>query len=356
MIDPVDNLDRPAVPLGGLLDVESPAMSEVDAQSVALECFGLRATASTLGGERDRNFRLSCADGEFVLKVVHPAEDPGVSDFQSRALLHLAALDPGLATPRVIWPLRGTAPVASWSVEGAPLRRVRCLTFLVGRPLYMVASSRMQRASLGAFLARLNLALRDFRHPAEEQDLLWDIKSATRVRSLLAQLPDGDRRTLAEQALDSFATNVLPAIPFLRSQVIHNDFNPHNVICQTDSDQIAGAIDFGDMVRAPLVQDLATAAAYHFRAKGHPLAGPGDVITAFHAVLPLTPDEIEVLPEMIATRLAVTIVISSWRAVKHPHNAEYILRNHVVAMNGLRRLQEISRGDAIGWLRNRIER
>ncbi|WP_163066531.1 phosphotransferase, partial [Acinetobacter baumannii] len=71
------------------------------------------------------------------------------------------------------------------------------------------------------------------------------------------------------------------------SQVVHNDFNPHNVLAgATDDDEIAGVIDFGDMVRSPLIQDLATACAYQLTPDGHPLRGVADMAQAFHAVYP----------------------------------------------------------------------
>jgi len=145
-------------------------------------------------------------------------------------------------------------------------------------------------------------------------------------------------------------------LPSLRAQVIHNDFNPHNVLVDAIADdRIAGVIDFGDVVRSPLVQDLAVAAAYQIGASGHPLQGAADMAASFHAVCPLLPEEIELLPDMIAARLALTIAVSSWRAARHPDNADYILRNQATAWNGLQRLQEISRDNAIVWLRGQIE-
>ncbi|MFX5660644.1 phosphotransferase, partial [Acinetobacter baumannii] len=84
--------------------------------------------------------------------------------------------------------------------------------------------------------ARLDLALAGFRHPAENHDLLWDLKRADRVRGLLAEIPDAERRALPERALDRFVAHVLPVLPALRTQVIHNDFNPHNVLAGATAD------------------------------------------------------------------------------------------------------------------------
>jgi Ser/Thr protein kinase RdoA (MazF antagonist) len=52
------------------------------------------------------------------------------------------------------------------------------------------------------------------------------------------------------------------------------------------------------------------------------------MIAAYHAVLPLEPAEFSVLFDLITTRMAMTIVISSWRAARYPANRNYILRNN----------------------------
>jgi hydroxylysine kinase len=341
--------------LGELLDVAAPEVTVAEAEALALVQFDLDARATPLTGERDRNFHLVDRDGRpFVLKVLHPAEPADVTDLQSRLLLHLAKAAPDLAVPRVVLP-RGDGLEFIWRTDARPARRVRCLTYLAGRPLHLVPGTTAQRQALGGFLAKLDLALADFRHPADGYDLLWDIKLAGRVRPLLADLDHPEKRALAEAALDRFSQHVAPVLPQLRSQVVHNDFNPHNILADAvTTDAIAGVIDFGDVVRAPLVQDLAVAAAYQIGVDGHPLQGAADMATGFHAICPLLPEEIDLLPELIAARLALTIAVSSWRAARHPDNANYILRNQGKAWAGLQRLHVISRDDAICWLRGHI--
>jgi hydroxylysine kinase len=343
--------------LGELLDVAAPLVTIAEVEALARAQFGLDVRAAPLTGERDRNFRLRDRDGrDFVLKIIHPAEAAGVTDFQSRLLLHVEAAAPDLPVPRLVRPRDSEALEFVWQTDGQPLRRVRCLTYLAGRPLHAIAPSMAQRRSLGALLARLDLALADFSHPAENHDLLWDIKWAGRARPLLADLPHAEKRALAEAALDRLEQYVVPALSGLRSQVIHNDFNPHNVLVDPVADDvISGVIDFGDVVRSPLVQDLAVAAAYQSSADGHPLQNAAEMAASFHAICPLRAEEIELLPDMIAARLALTIAVSSWRAARQPENADYILRNQATAWTGLQRLHALARNDAIQWLRIQIE-
>jgi len=67
---------------------------------------------------------------------------------------------------------------------------------------------------------------------------------------------DDGLRDLISHCLNEFEQNVLPVFGSLRHQVIHGDLNPGNVlVAENDDEMIAGVIDFGDMVRAPLIID-----------------------------------------------------------------------------------------------------
>jgi Ser/Thr protein kinase RdoA (MazF antagonist) len=337
--------------IGSLLATAVPTFSVEDAQAVARSVFGLEAVASELTGERDRNFHLRVSEAEhYVLKVSNPAEDPQVIDFQTKALLHIASVDASLPVPRV---LRARDGGTEWVLNrlGEEPRIVRVLTFLQGDPLHRMRSGVTLRRNIGGYLARLDLALRSFSHPAANHELMWDLKHASSIRDLLIHIPDAAKRGLAERFLDNFEMHVLPSMPRLRAQVIHNDMNPNNVLVSGDDpDRIAGIIDFGDMVHAPLVNDLAVAAAYQPTSLDHPLAGAADLIGAYTAVLPLESGETDILFDLIATRMVLTVGISGWRATLYPENRDYILRNNSRAWDGLQRLALLSRTEAQAYL------
>ncbi|ONG58316.1 hypothetical protein BKE38_03030 [Pseudoroseomonas deserti] len=345
--------------LGAVLDSPVPAITVAEAEAFARDAFGLDGAIRPLTAERDRNFLLVARDGrEYAMRVINAAEDPAVSDFQSRALMHAAAADPTLPVPRLHLPLAGDAAEAVWQpADAGPPCRVRVLDYLSGRPLHLTAPDRAQRTAIGQCLARLDRALSGFRHPAESHVLLWDIQRALQLRGFAEQLPEPADRALALGILDRLERHALPLLPGLRPQVIHNDFNPHNILADAVDDQrITGIIDFGDMVRAPLVQDLATAAAYSLAPEGHPLEGPAQIIAAFDAACPLWEEELEVLADLIATRTAVSVIISGWRALRQPENAAYILRNYPRSLSGLRRLGALRREDARTYLREALGR
>ncbi|MCB5175393.1 phosphotransferase [Microvirga lenta] len=336
-----------------LLATAAPDIPAGEARRLAAAFYGLDAVAVELKGERDSNFHLRTGDGRhFVLKIGNPAEDPEVTRFQTQALLHIESRDASLPVPRVLRTKAGEAEVVL-TRPGEPPRILRILTYLEGQPLHRASRSALQQRNLGTCLARLDRALQGFSHPASGHELMWDLKHASRVRHLLVHIADEGRRALAARFLDAFERHALPAMPGLRAQVIHNDMNPHNVLVSPDAtDEIAGIIDFGDAVHAPLVNDLAVAAAYQLNEAGHPLEGPGEMLAGYHAVLPLAPEEIDILFDLLATRMVLTVAISGWRAARYPENRDYILRNNPKAWAGLERLSGLSREEARAYLHN----
>ena len=138
------------------------------------------------------------------------------------------------------------------------------LTYLDGIQIRETPRTAGQRRAMGAFLARLNLALRDFSHPAATHDLLWNVSAAHRLTAKFEAIDAGPRRALVESFMKRFTDHVLPRLGSVRAQVIHNDYHLYNVlVAPDDHERILGVIDFGDMLHAPLVGEVGTAAAFH---------------------------------------------------------------------------------------------
>jgi hydroxylysine kinase len=317
------------------------------AERLCSERFGLQAVARRLSSERDENFHLRAADGqEFLLKITNAAEDRMVTDFQTRALEHVASTDRSLPVPRLVPSLDGELEIL-FGEEGERSRVVRLMTFIQGSILHGAKRSEAQCRNLGSTLGRLDVALRDYVHPGSGHELRWDLKHAAALRPLLAGIADAERRALATLFLDNFETYALPVLPSLRSQVIHNDFQPSNILVDADAaEQVVGIIDFGDMVAAPLINDLAVAAAYHLAGPPDPLGYSLALVGAFNNVVPLLRNEVEILFDLMATRLVMTVAITNWRAGRHPENSAYILRNAPTAWRALERCATLPRGQA----------
>jgi Ser/Thr protein kinase RdoA (MazF antagonist) len=133
------------------------------------------------------------------------------------------------------------------------------------------------------------------------------------LRPILHHIDDTEVQQLASAVLDDFEKRVLPAFPGLRKQLIHSDANPENVLLDTDEIGVTGFIDFGDMLRAPLVVDVAVAASYLRAFEGDALQFILPFVAGYHSVTNLDAPEIELLFDLIRARLVTSLSMLHWR-------------------------------------------
>ncbi|HVA56275.1 MAG: aminotransferase class III-fold pyridoxal phosphate-dependent enzyme [Gemmatimonadaceae bacterium] len=305
----------------------APRFDEAAAARVARERFGLDGTARALFSERDQNFLIDAgAAGRIVLKIANATEDPAVVDAQQRALSHLAGqVD---FTPRIVPASDGELVVRLTDGEGRA-HLVWAMTCLPGSPLgEMVRPSAALLSSLGRSVARLDTALAGFDHPAVHRDFAWDLAHARRAiderRALVRDAPLG---RAIDDACAAFDRCTAPHLGSLRRCVIHNDLNDYNVLvgwggAPGAADQrVTGIVDFGDMIASYAVADLATAIAYAVLDAPDPLAPAATVVTAYHAVRPLTEAELRVLYGLVAVRLCLSACMAAVQMSQRPDNA-----------------------------------
>lgn len=319
-----------------------PEVSCAQAEALLWQHYGLQGEVTLLTGERDRNFCLTAPSGRrYMLKVINAAEPLAVSHFQTALLLHIAQQAADLPVPRVVLTRYQQAePVVD--INGSALR-IRLVSYLPGTPLHAVAPSVALMRDVGDTLARLDLALGSFSHPGEQRQLLWDISRAEQIKPYLNDVQDAAQRQAVSQILHRFDSHVAPALAHLRQQTIHNDMNPHNVLANAQNpERIGGIIDFGDALHGPLINDLATALAYLVDDGDDPFAYIAPFTAAYHARLPLTAPEIDLLPDLIKTRLALIMTIAQWRAARYPENRDYLLRNLPRAWRSLQQIERYS--------------
>lgn len=309
-----------------LLKTPAPNFSVEEIQKFAEEYYGLTGTLSPLGSERDQNFHIITASGDqFVVKIANRAENPAIIDMQVKALEHLSRVDPELPVPEILLSRNGLS-VEEIKAKDGTKHPVRVLTYLPGAPPEDDAASYALFRPLGICLARMTRALSGFFHPIANYELLWDLKHTSKLRVYVDYITDTNHRKWITYFLDRFDQNVLPQIPKLRAQIVHNDLVPDNIlVAENDPNHIVGILDFGDITHTLLVIDLATSIAASLRGCADPVDAAAQIVAGYHEIIPLEEAELGILYDLIGARLTMLNIIASWRVTIHPNNRDYIM-------------------------------
>ena len=333
-----------------VLSGAKPQMSHKMAAELVQTIWGIVVDKVTqLNAERDLNLYMTGKAGEFVFKCANSAESFATTLLQTQALLHLEKTNPEVQVPRIQLTAQGASEVI---VDG---HTVRLLSWMSGRPWHETTNSPLQRHSIATAHANMVLALADFSSEAPPPYLMWDVQHTADLGVHLTYLPS-DLFTPVTNALALFNRHAAPYLADLPRQWCHNDIQPHNVVMQPqDTDQIAGFLDFGDMVFTPVICDLAVALAYNIHEGPHAYESVVQYLVPFHRLRPLSELELMLLPALIMARHCTTLIITAWRAALYPENAPYILRNQPMAKRGLFQLIRLPYADAISYLRNHLD-
>jgi len=309
------------------LTSDVPKIPRAFAAKAAREIFGLDGTLKALPSDRDANYKLASEEGDFILKFFHPDEDPGVIDFQTEALLHIQKHAPDLPAPHVRRTRRGESMGGVTAPDGRP-SIVRLLTWLPGKVLGEVAPASELLFDLGGTLARLDLVLRGFFHPSARHTLVWDLRQMPALQPHVGDIEEEDARRNVAAVSDTFIRTILPRWDTLRSQVIHNDANSSNVVAREDDPRrIGGLIDFGDMVHAPRLCEIAMAAEAFTIGVDDPIEAIAKVALGYDQISPLEDDEIDLLFDHVLTRHAMASIIIARRKVARSNSPAYLLEH-----------------------------
>ena len=327
----------------GSFDTPSPAYGPAELQDMAARLFDVSGEMKALVGDRDQNVRLTAANGSYVLKIAHPGEDRAFLAFQNAAMDHLANVAPQLPLPRVVPSGQGEA-IARWPQGAGEGHDVRLLTYLPGNLFSDATKTPALLRDLGRFMGQVSRSLQSFGHPgAHRPDFLWSLDNVLLSESYVSDIAQEDHRDLVAGCFAHYRDQVAPRLTDLRMAVIHNDANDNNLLVAADQpDQIAGLIDFGDMVFARQVNELAVMLAYAMMDQADPIAAATQVISGYTAEFPLTETEAEVLFDLAIMRLVMSVCISSHRAKDFPDN-DYLVISQAPAFALLEKLHSYDR-------------
>lgn len=289
--------------------------------------YGLNGTLIRIPTEKDETFRLADGEDTYLVKLSSPDEDPLIVHLQTACMEHLEQSAPELPVQRLVKTLDGKPEVHLPVQEGPYDRVLRVMRFMPGKLLADHAPSADQLQGYGSSLARLGIALRAFDHPRADRMLLWDLKHFHRMRPLLEYVDDKQKRSLAENIFDQFDERVVPLLDTLTSQVVHGDFSPFNVLVNPHApNYVTGIIDFGDVVRTPVIFDVSVAMANQLGTDSDaPWNRALNVMDGYLGTRPLPLHEVEALTVSAPARLLLRALITQWQVTQRPETRDYLL-------------------------------
>ena len=310
----------------------APRFSIKDAEGIARDYFGKNGLAQNLPSERDQNFLIKTGkDKKFVLKIANSQETQGHLEFQNHVIDHVSRSSSREICPRLVSSLNGNL-IESFKKSGKKEHLVRLVEYIEGTPLGDVCPhSRDLLFDLGCFTASLGRALQGLDGTDVGKDFIWNPANGLHIiRNNLDQVADADSRALLTQIVERLEKR-RPLFTNLPKGLIHNDGNDYNIIVSSsgrDEDsgfcrKIAAIIDFGDIVYAWRLNDLAVVLAYAMLHKKNPLHDAAIIVEGYHSLCPLHEAELEVLFDLIVLRLSMSVAVSAVQKKMRPED-EYL--------------------------------
>lgn len=307
----------------------------IEIKKFTAEHFGIEAQKiSTLTGYSSENYKIESAAGSFVLKFYKRSGEPNMRELLEAENLFLKRLTSSN---------KHSFPVPQMNTDGdftgfdrEQDKYFRLLTFVEGEMLTDVEHTPELFRGFGKFLAELNRATADFRHiSTEARKFNWDLQFYRLAERHIGYIKNPEDRKLAEYFFMRHRDVVDPVAEDLRNHVIHGDANDWNVLVRDG--RIAGIIDFGDIAHSPLINETAIALTYSLTGKDDPIDWALPFISEYHKILPFEEREIDVLYNLIATRLSMSVCMAARAHQTMPEISGYIIVSEKPAWELLRR-------------------
>ena len=300
-------------------ELPTPTLGIDEVRRLMDETFGLRCNVAELGSQQDQNFVVSAREDTApigVLKLSNPVFSEGEIELQDLAARTVADREPTLRVPQVVDGPRG--PMSAWWDTSQGRIHARVITHISG--VTLMGSGYLSSATvarMGELAAMVSVALSDVRHPASGRVLQWDLRHAERViATLTSDETDTDVREFASAVAVAAQSRLDEVSSRLPVQVGHFDITDDNVIAPATPGALPDAvIDFGDVAESWAVNEIAVTVSSLLHHDGLTPADTLPAIRAFHALRPLSGDEVDAIWPLVALR-GVVLALSGRQQVR----------------------------------------
>lgn len=273
------------------------------------------SSAKPLDGYGSVNYKVSLVNNEhYLVKVYKPEEVKSIKEEERVISLLVRKINIKLPVTES-FPIAANAPKdvyirISKFIEGVALTKELVTDLLLADLALAAADMLTHLQTIDSDIIKAN-----------EHD--WNLRDALRNKPKAGFITNPADKKIVKHYFSIFETDAVPKFTALRKSVLHGDLNEANIIVHNN--RVNGLIDFGDISYAPAVCELAVLLTYSMMMFPEECFDKAKIIIeTFHQKFPLTTEEIEVLPILIATRLCVSVCKSAEAKAKNA-DTDYIL-------------------------------
>ncbi|OLS26715.1 MAG: 2,2-dialkylglycine decarboxylase [Candidatus Heimdallarchaeota archaeon LC_3] len=320
-----------------------PNFTLLEALNMVQSHFNLSGVIKELPSYEDQNFYIKINDGkEFVLKIANSEESKEIIEFQNATINYLSQF-PNVKVPKIILS-KNNEEFSLYSENEDKKYIIRVISYISGT---LYADYNQKNSVIlnfvGQKLGSFTKNLQNFSHRTAYRKFGWDLANAsTLIGEKIIHISDLRKKKVIAKFQKMFESQVIPELAELRSSVIHNDWNIHNIIINKNlnsSDFELGIIDFGDTIFGKTIFELAIAIAYLMLDQEDPLLSAFHVVKGYFEKFSLTNLELKVLFPLICARLCMSVCSSAYQIKIEPEN-DYLTINEKQAWDLLFKLEK----------------
>ena len=204
-----------------------------------------------LNSERDKNFIIIVnSKHKYVLKISNPEESKDLLDLQDHVLKNLSKR---ISLKKYI-PKRIHSSIKTYTDLKNRKCYVRILSYIHGKMYASVKPSSLLERSLGTLLGNLSKELQNINKPSAFRKFEWDPSDIKWIAKEV-NIFKGKQKKIILRNLEEHNIFVIKNLNFLRFSLTHGDANNYNLV--VNNNKVSGLLDYGDMIYAPTINDLA---------------------------------------------------------------------------------------------------
>ena len=269
---------------------------------------------NVLNSERDKNYLIKVDKKKlYVLKISNPLESKKFLEMQDFLLTNLSSR----VSIKKFIPKKIHSTLNIYKDEIGRSCYVRILSYIEGQIFAKSKASEKLELSLGCLLGNLSKELQNLGHASSFRKFEWDPSSIDWIKKN-TNLFKGKKKTIIKNNFQEYECFVKKNKNNLRFSLTHGDANNYNLVVKNN--KVVGLIDFGDMIYAPTINDLAITLSYALMDKSDLYSTLKNIIQSYHKIFSITFDEFFSLMSLVKSRLTITVVMAAKQRKKFPNN------------------------------------